>query len=157
MMPLPLIVRLIRKWMRKRRYLNSTLYAIDHMSGIEFEEFLKAHFEKQGYTVKLTKKSNDFGIDLICRRKTDSFVVQAKRYKGKVGISAVQQVIGGMKFYDCDAGIVITNNFFTKNAWELAKKSGVRLWDRNALEQNFQIAPKKKKEYRSQNNKTTSR
>ena len=110
------------------------------------EEFLKAHFEKQGYIVQLTPGTNDYGIDLICKKRYSSsneqengFVVQAKRYKGKVGVVAVQQVIAGAKYYDCKYGMVITNSYFTKNAWELAKKSGITLWDRNILHEKFNI------------------
>ena len=39
----------IRKSIKKKKYLNSTLAMVDTMSGEEFEEFLKVHFEKMGY------------------------------------------------------------------------------------------------------------
>lgn len=135
-----------KKHIKTKKYLSSTLYAIDSMTGVEFEEFLKAHFERKGYFVKITPKSNDYGIDLICKSRKIStntelngFVVQAKRYNKKVGVSAVQQVIAGMKYYDCQYGMVITNSYFTRNAWELAKKSGVTLWDRNVLQNKFDL------------------
>ena len=135
-----------KKMKKRKRYLNSTLETVDAMSGEEFEEFLKAHFEKMGYEVQLTPGTNDYGIDLICKSRNNSnkdqengFVVQAKRYKGKVGVAAVQQVIAGTKYYNCKYGMVITNSFFTKNAWELAKKSGITLWDRNVLHEKFKI------------------
>lgn len=35
------------KAMKKQRYLRSSLYMIDQMKGNEFEEYLKAHFEKR--------------------------------------------------------------------------------------------------------------
>lgn len=135
-----------KKYIKTKKYLSSTLYAIDSMTGIQFEEFLKVHFERKGYLVKMTPKSNDYGIDLICKSRKitthtelNGFVVQAKRYNKKVGVSAVQQVIAGMKYYDCQYGMVITNNYFTNNAWELAKKSGVTLWDRNVLQNKFDL------------------
>lgn len=137
---------LYTKRMKNKKYLSSTLYTIDLMTGVEFEEFLKVHFEKKGYIVKMTPKSNDYGIDLICKSRKlftenelNGFVIQAKRYNKKVGVSAVQQVIAGMKYYDCQYGMVITNNYFTRNAWELAKKSGVTLWDRNILQKKFDL------------------
>ena len=142
---IPLIAMYGMKQYRRYKYLHSKLYEIDKMDGVAFEEFLKAHFEKLGYHVKLTPKSNDYGIDLICKKiipkkgEKNSFVVQAKRYKGTVGIAAVQQVIGGMKYYDCEYGMVITNNFFTANAKELARKSNVELWDRKQLEKVFNL------------------
>ena len=128
-------------------YLESNIHKIDCMSGIEFEEFLKAHFEKLGYKVSTTPKTGDYGVDLICKKKRTcnnntlmaQMVVQAKRYKGNIGISAVQQIIGGMNYYGCSKGMVITNSYFTKNAWELAKKSNVILYDRNMLINIFKI------------------
>lgn len=136
----------LKKHIKTQKYLSSTLYAIDSMTGVEFEEFLKTHFERKGYIVKMTPKSNDYGIDLICKSRKIStntglngLVIQAKRYNKKVGVSAVQQVIAGMKYYDCQYGMVITNNYFTSNAWELAKKSGVTLWDRNVLQNKFDL------------------
>ena len=141
------VVSKFKKFQMKEKYLNATLEMVDTMSGEEFEEFLKVHFEKQGYIVQLTPGTNDYGIDLICKKRYSStneqengFVVQAKRYKGKVGVAAVQQVIAGAKYYDCKYGMVITNSYFTKNAWELAKKSGITLWDRNVLHDKFKIS-----------------
>lgn len=140
---LPVGYRLLRKYIKKQKYLNSSLELIDNFTGEEFEEFLKAHFEKQGYKVTLTPKSFDYGVDLVCKKSVggsiDMFVVQAKRYNGKVGITAVQQVIGGMHYYGCYKGYVITNSYFTDSAWGLAKKSNIILWDRNILTEKFRI------------------
>lgn len=140
----PFIISFIRKKIRKKQYLNSSLYLIDKMSGEQFEEYLKAHFEQLGYYVQLTPKTADYGVDLICTKYhkgyTDKFVVQAKRYNGKVGISAIQQIIGGMKYYGAEKGYVVTNAHFTSNAIELAKRSNITLWDRNTLREKFKIS-----------------
>jgi len=138
------ILAYVRKVITKRNYLNSTLSRIDTMSGIEFEEFLKSHFEKHGYKVSETPKSRDFGVDLIiikegCVNLQDSWVIQAKRNKNKIGIKAIQEILGGMSYYSCSNGMVITNSFFTKSAWQLAKISKVTLWDRNKLSKVFDI------------------
>lgn len=150
-------IAFLMRYLKKQRYLSSSLGVIDRMTGEQFEEFLNAHFEAQGYKVELTPKTADYGIDLVCRRRqgiagkappdiirSNNIVVQAKRYSGKVGISAVQEVIGGMRYYDCPVGLVVTNNYFTPNAWELAKRSDVILWDRKRLEEVFPIPPTKK-------------
>lgn len=141
---LPFVFSSLKARWRKRRYMRSSLYVIDQMTGVEFEEFLKAHFEALGYKVSLTPGSNDYGIDLICRRREGisqetRIAVQAKRYNGKVGVNAVQQVIAGMQYYDCDQGLVVTNSYFTQNAVNLAEKSGVWLWDREEIRKNFKI------------------
>lgn len=131
--------KLAIKGIKKYRYLHSSIHHIDNMTGVQFENCLKAHFEKLGYKVDTTPGSGDYGVDLICKKRNEKFVVQAKRYTGKIGISAVQQVIGGMHYYDCEKGMVVTNSYFTKNAQELAEKSNVTLWDRTVLTKNFHI------------------
>lgn len=141
---IPIIFAIVQSHRKKQKYLNSPLALIDKFTGEEFEEYLKAHFEKLGYSVKLTPKTADYGVDLICKKldksgKWDIFAVQAKRYNGKVGVSAIQQVIGGMKYYDCERGYVITNSYFTNNAWELANKSNITLWDRKTLMEKFKL------------------
>jgi len=55
--------------------------------------------------------------------------VQCKFYSHPVGVSAVQQVVGGMAYYDCDRAMVITNNTFTRQAKELAERNDVELLD----------------------------
>ena len=120
-------------WRRKARYLNSALSKLDHLEGEEFEKYCKALFETKGYRVKLTPQSHDFGADLVMRKNGKTTVVQAKRYKNTVGIAAVQQVIGSKEYYHADDCAVITNNYFTDAAKELAKANNVTLYDRNYL------------------------
>ena len=38
-----------------------------------------------------------------------------------------------MKKYNCEKGIVITNNFFTSQAIKESKICDIELWDRNKL------------------------
>ncbi len=131
--------KILYHFYKKTKYLTSDISVIDSMKGIEFEQYLKILFEKRGYKVEETPASGDYGVDLICRRKNketgekEFFVIQAKRSRDKIGIKAVQELIGGMHFYDCSNGIVITNSIFTDNAKRLAEKSNVVLWDRKVL------------------------
>ena len=45
----------------------------------------------------------------------------------------MQEIYSAKTYYDCDSAWVITNNFFTKSAIELAKKCDVELFDRKRL------------------------
>lgn len=126
---------------KKKRYLSSALSKVDVMSGEEFEGFLKAHFEKLGYKVKLTPKTADYGADLILTKGKEKIAVQAKRYSDKVSNKAVQEVVGAIPYYDkaCTGmkGMVITNSYFTANAVTQARACGVTLWDRDDLRKKF--------------------
>lgn len=106
---------------------------IDKMSGIEFEEFLRKWFKKKGYKVEMTKTSNDYGADLLLYKKKELTVVQAKCYGSNIGIKAVQEVIGAMSYYDAQKGMVVTNQYFTKNAINLAQKKEIELLDRDTF------------------------
>lgn len=124
---------------KKKRYLNSSIGKIDQMSGTEFEELLAAHFKKAGYRVSLTPANNDYGADLVLKNKKEIIVVQAKRYKGKVSNSAIQEVVAAIPYYNATRAMVVTNSYFTKNAKTLANANQVILWDRNDLIKNFHI------------------
>lgn len=121
------------KRMRKRRLLDSGMDIIDDMSGETFEEFLLAHFKSLGYSGQLTPATADYGADLVLEKDGRKLVIQAKRWKRTVGIEAVQQVIGAIKHYSAQKGMVITNSSFTENAYELANSNGIELWDRTKL------------------------
>lgn len=117
----------------RNRLLNSGITTIDHMSGIEFERFLLACFEKLEYKAEMTSKTNDYGADLILYKEDEKYVVQAKRWNKKVGIESVQQVIAAKHYYNADKCIVVTNNYFTPNAVKLAASDNVLLMDRDKL------------------------
>ena len=46
---------------------------------------------------------------------------------------AVQEVIASKSINQSHVEVVLTNNFFTKSAKELALKNNLLLWDRNKL------------------------
>jgi restriction system protein len=113
--------------------------AIDHMSGEAFEQWMAAYFRRLGWSARLTKRSGDFGADLLLTDPGGQrWVAQLKRYSHKVGVDAVQQVIGARAFYRAHRALVITNREFTGPARELAARAGVELWDRATLTRRLQ-------------------
>jgi len=104
------------------------------MRGREFEWYLKAVFESHGYQVETTKATGDQGVDLIVSGNDCRYAVQVKGCANKVGNSAVQEVFAGMKYYDCDECVVITNNRFTTSARHLAERVSCILIDRHDIQ-----------------------
>ena len=107
---------------------------VDQLTGVEFEHYcaqllLRNHFQKVSYT----KASGDHGADLIAYRDGLKFAIQCKCYKRSVGNKAIQEVITGKLYYNADFAIVMTNNYFTKQARDEAQKLNVMLWDRNII------------------------
>jgi restriction system protein len=132
---LGLLIFVIEKYkQRKRKILfDSGIDTIDNMSGVVFEKYLLEHFKHLGYSGQLTPSTADYGADLVLQKDGRRVVVQAKRWKNNVGVDAIQQVIGAIKYYDANKGMVVTNSSFTENAYELANSNGIELWDRKKL------------------------
>lgn len=106
----------------------------DYMSGAEFEEYCADLLRRNGFVdVKVTSASGDFGVDILAAQNKTLYAVQCKCYSSDVGVDAVYQVTGGMKYYNANVGAVLTNQHFTRQARELASKIGVVLWDREFL------------------------
>jgi restriction system protein len=117
----------------KKRLQQSGIAEIDQMTGRQFEEYIGTLFGNHGYRVKYTPATGDFGADLILKKGREVIVVQAKRYKGSVGIAAVQEVIPAVKMYNANAAWVVSNSYYTKAAVKLAKSNHVRMIDRDQL------------------------
>jgi Predicted endonuclease distantly related to archaeal Holliday junction resolvase and Mrr-like restriction enzymes len=117
----------------KNRLAKSGINEIDQMDGLTFEKYLEALFEKLGYRVERTQYVGDYGADLVTTKEGIKTVIQAKRYKNKVGIKAVQEAVAAKGKYGCSEAMVITNSFYSKAAIELAKANRVELWNRNHL------------------------
>ena len=87
-----------------------------------------------GYKVESTPKTGDFGADLIIENcEGTRIIVQCKRFKSKVNLKAVQEVVAAMGYYFGDMGIVITNNSFFSSAVKLAESHDIELWDGDKL------------------------
>ena len=111
-----------------------TIDELDKMEGHKFEYAVADLLRHNDYReVQVTQASNDYGIDILARRKNVKYAIQCKRYTGHVGNKAVQEAGLGMDFYHCDVAAVITNSSYTKQAVKLAETTGVRLWDRSFL------------------------
>ena len=107
---------------------------INLLSGTEFENYLKILFEKMGYHVQTTKKSKDFGVDLILEKKGKKTIVQAKCYSHTVGVSAVQEIISARAHYNIYSALVVSNQNFSKEAEILANENQVMFAGRAELE-----------------------
>lgn len=118
-------------WRRYHRLSN--LNSIDDHDGKEFEHAIALVYEKIGYRTSLTNSTGDFGVDVIAEKNNERLAIQTKRYKGTVGVKAVQEVAGGKIYYKATEAIVITNSFFTPQAKKLAETLGVKLINRKRL------------------------
>ena len=106
---------------------------VDKLKGHAFERYVAELLGMNGFRkVKVTRGSGDFGVDVTAMLDKDRYAIQCKRSEAKIGIKAVQEAFLGKEHYKADVAVVITNNFFTKQAHEAAEGK-VALWDRERL------------------------
>lgn len=112
----------------------SQIDLIDNMEGPKFEQFIVELLEKLEYEdVHQTGGSGDQGVDVLAEKDGVQYAIQCKRYSHTLGNTPVQEVNAGCQHYGCHVGVVVTNNYFTVDAKELAKSCKVLLWDRDKL------------------------
>ncbi|PHE55796.1 restriction endonuclease [Bacillus pseudomycoides] len=118
-----------------KRMAKSGIRYIDKMDGHQFEVYLKALFRELDYRPVVTRKTGDYGADLILKGK-NRIVIQAKRYgvKNRVGISAIQEIYAAKAYYRAQEAWVVTNSMYTRQAKELAEACLVKLIDRVELQ-----------------------
>lgn len=106
----------------------------DYMEGHDFEEYCAVLLKNIGYqNVEVTKGSNDNGIDILATLGGVKYGIQCKCYSSDIGVKAIQEAYAGAKYYNCHVPVVLTNQYFTRQAQELADRTNVLLWDRSHL------------------------
>lgn len=125
----------IYKWVRygssKNIHKSIDLSEIDKMDGIAFENLTAELLRNNGFkNVEVTKATGDYGVDIVANKDNNKYAFQCKCYCSKLGINPIQEVYTGLKMYGADTAVVITNSYFTPNAYNLANELGVLLWDR---------------------------
>ncbi len=102
----------------------------DYNDAYDYERYVAATLLMTGRfaEVKITKKSGDYGADIICKdEKGNNWAVQCKMYSNPVGYKAIQEVVSGMHYYNCQYGMVVTTSTFTNQAIDAARKIGIEL------------------------------
>ena len=123
----------LKEQARRQALLALDIAQVDEMSGIEFENYVEALFQAEGYRTETTPRSGDYGVDIIASKNKQRIAVQCKRYKKTLDQTPVREVYAGMSKHGCDIAMVVANRGFTKHAVELARSVGCILIDREKL------------------------
>lgn len=90
----------------------------------EFESLITNLFEKMGLETRMTQASRDGGVDCVAFDPRPIFggkvVIQAKRYKNTVGVSAVRDLFGTMQNEGASKGILVSTSGYGKASFEFA-------------------------------------
>lgn len=131
------LILFVIKWLLKKLFgfLFGWIPDFDErMTGQQFEEYVKEILIRNGYkNVELTKRSGDYGIDILAEYKGMMYAIQCKKYAKPVGVAAIQQAYTGCEYYGCDQAVVVTNNRFTHQAIQLSQSNDIILWNGDIL------------------------
>lgn len=106
----------------------------DTLDGHAFEHFCTEVLRKNDFhNVEVTQGSGDHGIDILAEKDSISYAIQCKCYSSNIGNAAIQQAHTGKSIYKKDIAVVLTNRYFTTQAKQEADTLGVKLWNRDKL------------------------
>jgi restriction system protein len=99
----------------------------------EFESLITDLFEKMGLETRLTRPSRDGGVDCVAYDARPilggKVVIQAKRYKNTVGVSAVRDLFGTVHNEGASKGILVTTSGYGQASHEFANGKPLELLD----------------------------
>jgi restriction system protein len=107
------------------------------LNPYEFEQLVANLFSGMGLDSRLTRSHRDGGVDCIAydRRPVlgGKVVIQAKRYRHTVGVSAVRDLYGTMMNEGANKGILVTTSGYGPDAFDFAKDKPIELIDGGGL------------------------
>ena len=102
-----------------------------------FEDLIGNLFSKMGLETRQTQLSQDGGVDVVAFDKRPilggKVVIQAKRYKHTVGVSAVRDLYGTMMNEGANKGILVTTSGYGSSAFNFIKDKPIELIDGGGL------------------------
>jgi restriction system protein len=107
------------------------------LTPTEFEALIQNLFAKMGLDTKQTRASRDGGVDCVAFDPRPIFggkvVIQAKRYRNTVDVSAVRDLFGTMQNEGASKGILVTTSGYGQASYEFAANKPLELIDGSQL------------------------
>jgi hypothetical protein len=115
---------------KRKKFNASTLEDLRSLNPSDFEELVAETYRAQGHHVQVVGGTGDHGIDLIVRsQRGETWLVQCKRYRGKIGEPVIRDFYGALKASDADGGAVITTGTISDAARLWAEGKPIKLYD----------------------------
>ena len=107
------------------------------LTPAEFEALVSNLFSKMGLETKLTRTSKDGGVDAVAFDTRPvlggKIVIQAKRSKNTVGVSAVRDLYGTMLNEGASQGILVTTSGYGPDVYAFSNDKPIALLDGGGL------------------------
>ncbi len=99
----------------------------------EFESLIQNLFTKMGLESRQTRPSRDGGVDCVAYDPRPIFggkvVIQAKRWRHTIGVSAVRDLFGTLQNEGASKGILVTTSGYGPASFEFARNKPMELID----------------------------
>lgn len=129
--------RLARPKTATAKDLSARLDAVTSMggssSGAHFEILVADLLRAMGHEARVLGGSGDQGVDVIVGYQGERVAVQCKNYKRRVGNKPIQEVYAGARHHNCQKAWVVAPAGYTKGAEDLARSTGVMLFEEGHL------------------------
>lgn len=107
------------------------------MTPTEFEQLVTDLFSAMGLDAHLTRASRDGGVDCVAYDSRPvlggKIIIQAKRYRNMVGVSAVRDLFGAVHNEGATKGILVTTSTLGRGSHEFAEGKPLELLDGSNL------------------------
>lgn len=107
------------------------------LTPTEFETLVSNMFTRMGLETRQTRATKDGGVDAIAFDMRPilggKVVIQAKRYKNTVGVSAVRDLYGTMMNEGANKGIIVTTSSYGPDAYDFVRDKPIELIDGGGL------------------------
>jgi restriction system protein len=101
------------------------------LTPAEFEALITNLFDKMGLETRLTQPSRDGGVDCVAWDMRPivggKVIVQAKRYKHTVGVSAIRDLYGTVMNEGAAKGILVSTSGYGKATYEFANNKPLQM------------------------------
>lgn len=95
--------------------------------GSQYETICAKLLADNNWSVTITGKTNDQGVDIVASLEGIMCCIQCKNHKRQITNKAVQEVRAGMSHYGGTHAVVVSSSGFTPSARSLAKSNNVLL------------------------------
>ncbi len=113
--------------------LSRRFEAVRSMGGTQFEVFVADLFKAMGHQAVVLGGVGDQGVDIVVNPRGGRIAVQCKNHAKPAGNRPVQEVYAGARYHRCAQAWVVAPAGYTRGAMDLAKSTGVSLYDADSI------------------------
>lgn len=128
-----------------RSYLVANYEARFNVNPRRFEEVVASVYSDHGFDARATAYSGDGGIDVILGNGDSTIGVQVKRYRNKISVSQIRELVGALVVEGHTKGIFVTTSEYQSGAFKTAASSSekgfpIELIDAHGFLESLKIA-----------------